>query len=172
MAILAAFRRGKTKAEQWILMSPAMITKGAHGTNWEPFTTRVDRLYGSGRWRRILAARDEQVLTAAEFRAEMVNLLRWQFESDLGYKHTIRIPMSMNNNVEIYDMVFATDHPAGLRIMSHLYAKAAQREPVMRQEAIDAQSGQLPLDMEYSRSLPTWISEPCWDPADSRWWRR
>jgi three-Cys-motif partner protein len=172
MAKLAAFRGGKTKAEQWILWSPAMIVKGVRGTNGNAFADRVDRLYGSGRWRQILEARvDTKSITAPAFRGEMVNLLRWQFEHELGYQHTIRIPMTMKNNTEIYDMVFATDHPAGLKIMSHLYRKAAEREPHMKQEAIDAQSGQGALFPDYTGPIPEWTSEACWDPSQTSWWR-
>ncbi|WP_447924745.1 three-Cys-motif partner protein TcmP [Georgenia muralis] len=170
MAKLAGFKSGKTKAEQWILWSPAMIVKGVHGTKAEEFATRVDRLYGSRRWRQILAARVDRDITARQFRAEMVNLLRWQFEVDLGYRHTIRIPMTMRNGSDLYDMIFATDHPAGLKIMSHLYGKAAEREPRMKQEAIDAQTGQEPLFRGYDGTVPQWKSEPCWDPSERPWW--
>lgn len=170
MAKLAAFRSGKFKAEQWILWSPAMIIKGVTGTNNGSFAGRVDQLYGSDRWRLILAARASGVITASEFRGEMVNLLRWQFEKQLGYRHTIRIPMKMKNGSDLYDMVFATDHPAGLKIMSHLYRKAAEREPRMKQEAIDAQYGRVPLFPYDDESIPEWESEPCWDPAGSVWW--
>lgn len=171
MAKLAGFRTGKTKAEQWILWSPAMIVKGVRGTNCDAFADRVDRLYGSDGWRQILAARSNELITPPQFRAEMVNLLRWQFERDLGYRYTIRIPMTMKNGTEIYDMVFATDHPAGLKIMSHLYRKAAEREPKMRQEAMDAASGQGALFSAYTGQIPEWTSEPCWDPAERAWWR-
>lgn len=172
MEKLARFRKGgKTKAEQWILLSPAMIAKGVSGTKSDVFSGRVDRLYGSGDWRQILAARRSALITAAQFRGEMVNLLRWQFEMSLGYKHTIRIPMTMKNGTDIYDMVFATDHPIGLKIMSHLYRKAAEREPRMRQEAIEAASGQESLFSEYTAPIPEWTSEPCQDPTERAWWR-
>lgn len=171
MCALAAFRKGKTKAEQWILWSPAMIVKGVTGTNKEKFAAQVDRLYGSGDWRRILAARFETAqITGSQFRAEMVNLLRWQFEKQLGYVHTIRIPMKMTNGTDIYDMVFATDHEAGLNIMSHLYKKAAEREPKMKDEALRAQSGQDALFDVAPANVPQWKSEPCWDPTSRAWW--
>lgn len=172
MAKLAGFRSGKYKAEQWILWSPAMIVKGVSGTNGDVFAAKVDDLYGSGRWRQILNARlRERSIEAGEFRREMVNLLRWQFETQLRYRHTIRIPMTMKNNTDLYDMVFATDHEAGLKIMSHLYKKAAEREPKMKQEAIDASSSQGTLFSDYGGPIPEWTSEPCWDPSDSLWWR-
>lgn len=172
MVALAEFRRGKTKAEQWILWSPAMIVKGVRGTNGDAFARRVDRLYGSRRWRQILDARvGANTISASEFRAEMVNLLRWQFETNLGYQHTIRIPMTMKNGAALYDMVFATDHPAGLKIMSHLYKKAAEREPKMREEAIAAQTGQESLFPDLTGPVPEWKSDPCWDPSGRSWWQ-
>lgn len=172
MAKLAGFRTAKFKAEQWILWSPAMIVKGATGTNGAAFADKVDDLYGSGRWRQILDARiSQKSIEPSEFRREMVNLLRWQFETQLGYRYTIRIPMTMKNNTDLYDMVFATDHDAGLKIMSHLYKKAAEREPKMKQEAIDASSPQAALFPDYSGPIPEWTSDPCRDPAESSWWR-
>lgn len=171
MAKLAGFRTSMFKTEQWILCSPAMIIKGATGSHGPAFADRVDQMYGSGQWRAILNARiQEKSLEPAGFRREMVNLLRWQFEQQLGYKHTIRIPMTMKNNTDLYDMVFATDHDAGRKIMSYLYKKATEREPRMRQEAMDAASGQEPLFPDYSGPLPQWRSEPCWDPRESSWW--
>lgn len=101
----------------------------------------------------------------------MVNLLRWQFEKQLGYAHTIRIPMKMANGTDLYDMVFATDHEAGLKIMSYLYQKAAEREPKMKEEALQAQSGQGALfDVAPPAKVPEWKSEPCWDPTLQPWW--
>ena len=50
----------------------------------------------------------------------MVNLQRWRFERDLGYAMTARIPMRMPSGLPIYDMVFATDHPVGNKIMTDL----------------------------------------------------
>ena len=65
----------------------------------------------------------------------MVNLLRWRLEHELGYQLTARIPMRMPSGMPIYDMLFATDHPVGDKIMTHLYRSAAEREPRMRQDA-------------------------------------
>lgn len=168
---LASFRTGNIKAEQWILGSPSMIARGVRGTNKDEFAARVDRLYGSEEWRRILSARfDRDLIDGRQFRAEMVNLLRWQYETRLGYAHTIRIPMKITNGTEIYDMVFATDHAAGLKIMSHLYKRAAEREPKMREEAFQALSGQAALFESDPSGLPEWKNEPCWDPASRPWW--
>jgi three-Cys-motif partner protein len=174
---ISQFRRGKTKAEQWILCSPAMVVKGATGTSNAAFAARVDRFYGSRDWRRIQRARVQERISPSRYRAEMVNLLRWRLETKLGYKHTARIPMRMLNGVDIYDMVFATDHDVGLKIMTHLYEQATAREPRMRQEALEATRQpevwvtDALFDMDpVERPVPKWRSTPTWDPASQSWW--
>jgi three-Cys-motif partner protein len=180
LAKLAAFRTGGRKAELWILMSPAMITKGVAGTNAAAFVARVDALYGNRTWRRIQAARGGSRITPEEYRDEMVNLLRWQLEQELGYAMTARIPMNMPNNMPIYDMVFATDHPVGNKIMTDLYQRAAEREPEMIQEAKararrqrEDKAGKIPLfDMEPDIPIEriTWEPSRSWDPSAQPWW--
>jgi three-Cys-motif partner protein len=178
---LAAFRTGEWKAELWILMSPVMITKGVAGTNGAAFVARVDALYGSRTWRRIQAARGGGRINPEEYRDAMVNLLRWQLEQDLGYGVTARIPMNMPNNMPIYDMVFATDHPVGEKIMTHLYQSAAEREPGMIQEAKararrqrENKAGMVPLfDMDPADIAIdgiAWEPSPSWDPSAQPWW--
>ncbi len=98
---VAAFKSGPRKAELWILMSPAMITKGVAGTNGPAFASRVDGLYGTSDWRRIQAARDRGLISAEDCRDEMVNLLRWRLERELGYQLTARVPMRMPNGMPI-----------------------------------------------------------------------
>lgn len=173
---VSAFRTGKYKTEMWILMSPAMIAKGIKGTNGDAFAQRVDELYGNTEWRRIVAARDHGELQAEEMRDEMVNLFRWQLESTLKYAATARVPMKMMNNTPVYDMVFATDHPAGLRIMSWLYEKAVEREPRMKDEvtvrALNADDGglfEVTGDMLGGTTAQKWENVPTWDPSTAKW---
>jgi three-Cys-motif partner protein len=180
---LAAFRTGVWKTEIWILISPAMITKGVHGTAGDEFMDRVDLLFGTTDWRRIQAARDRGVISAAGYRDEMVNLLRWRLQTTLRYAMTERIPMRMLTGMAIYDMVFATDHWAGQRIMTDLYRSAAKREPGMMAEARQnlrerkrENLGQgvlfeaAPLsDDEVAESLE-WTSIEPWDPTSRPWW--
>jgi hypothetical protein len=102
----------------------------------------------------------------------MVNLQRWRLEQDLGYVMTARIPMRMPSGLPIYDMVFATDHPVGNKIMTDLYRKAPEREPLMRQEAKakakDKRSRDAGLDTLFdlpATSIP--VESLAWDPTDS-----
>lgn len=183
---LASFRKNAKgwKTEIWILMSPTMILKGVRGTNNEAFQARVDQLYGNTDWRRIQRAFDRHVIVAREYRQQMVNLMRFQLENDLGYAYSHRIPMQMHNKLEIYDMVFATDHDVGDRVMQHLYNKAAQREPEMLRQAKLAKaekeielSGQ-PAMFDASEFVVNdanagqvlWSPTPCWNPAEEHWW--
>ncbi len=179
---LAEFRQSRWKVEQWILWSPTFLYRGCAPDNEaaRKYMRRVDRMYGDTVWRQIFQARRERVITATEWRAEMINLLRWRLEQDLGYGHTFRIPMKMVNGTTIYDMVFATDHEAGARIMSHLYKVAADREPQLRAEVQELRKPTLDGDLlaglegwnptPPSDDLPKWRSEPCWDPSTTGWW--
>lgn len=175
---VARFRRGKTKVELWTLLSPAMIVKGIKGSGGDGFARRVDRLYGSDDWRRFIRAQEAGLLDAEGVRREMVNLFRWLLEDRLGYKVTVRVPMRMKNSVAIYDMVFATDHPVGLKIMADLYAKAVQREPQMQAEVRARELNEVggdtlfdvPVDMVQTEAT-TWVNEPAWNPYETDWFR-
>jgi hypothetical protein len=121
------------------------------------------------------------VIAPEDYRDEMVNLLRWQLERMLSYSLTARVPMRMPSGMPIYDMVFATDHPVGDKIMTHLYRRAAEREPGMIQEARarairqrDEKAGRQALfDLDPSlmsiESL-TWEPSPSWAPSSRPWW--
>lgn len=185
---VARFRQNKNgwKTELWMLMSPAMIARGVRGTNSEEFEERVSQLYGGEDWRRVMHALRSRRITADQYRREMVNLMRYRLENDLGYRYTHRIPMTMSTNkMTIFDMVFATDHDAGDRIMRHLYNQAAQREPEMMRRALRAKAdieaekvGQDGLfdvpdhepvaDNKLGQML--WQPEPTWDPTSRSWW--
>lgn len=185
---LARFRENKNgwKTELWILMSPTMIARGVRGTNADEFKHQVSKLYGSDDWLRIVRALHARTITADEYRQEMVNLLRFQLETVLGYRHTHRIPMRMSTNkMTIFDMVFATDHDTGDRIMRHLYNLAAQREPEMMRRAQAAKAekdaekagaiglfGTDELTVKPSDNLGQvlWTPQTTWDPAVRDWW--
>lgn len=184
LAKVAHFRKNKknTKTELWILLSPTMIIKGATGTNSDGFANRVDSLYGENSWRRILTARLQDVISPEDFRVEMVNLFRWNLHNYLGYSITTRIPMKMTNNTTLYDMVFATDHPVGQKIMTQLYRSAAEREPEMNREArargfnVRTEKGiqtalfEITADQLAVSKFPEWEQHDCWDPTQKPWW--
>ena len=183
---VAAFRQNpeNRKTEIWMLMSPTMIARGVRGTNAEAFIERVTRLYGDDDWKRIQAALWRRDITAPEYRAEMVNLMQIKLEYELGYKYSHRIPMQMHNKVTIFDMVFASDHDAGDRIMRHLYNRAARLEPEMMRQAksvkrqkeseargemglVDA--SELAVD-DPNAGQVLWEPTPTWNPHTADWW--
>lgn len=184
LAKVAHFRKNKKniKTELWVLMSPAMIIKGVSGTNADSFANQVDLLYGDNSWRRVLAARQRDVIGPEDFRVEMVNLFRWNLQNILGYAMTARIPMKMTNNTPLYDMVFATDHPVGQKIMTRLYKSAAEREPEMNREArtraINSRTQrtaqfaffEVIADQLSASKFPKWEQHDCWDPTQKSWW--
>lgn len=61
--------------------------------------------------------------------------MRWRLEKTLGYGFTHTLRLTNVNGVPLYDMIFATDHEIGDKIMRSVYQKAAERFPKMRQEA-------------------------------------
>jgi len=176
--------KGGWKTELWMLVSPTMIAREARRS--EEFCQRVSNLYGGNDWLRILRALDARKIKAEGYRQEMVNLMRFQLETVLGYHYTHRIPMTMSTNkMTIFDMVFATDHDAGDKIMRHLYNKAAQREPEMMRQAQVAKAekdaeaagmiglfdvGELRVEPSDILGQVLWTPEPTWDPTSRDWW--
>src|SRR4051812_8551309 len=60
----------------------------------------------------------------------------------IGYSTTHPLELTNTKAGPLYHMVFATDHPAGTKIMSSLYTRASKEIPAMRQEARDRATGQ------------------------------
>lgn len=177
--------QARTKPELWLLMSPTMVAKGVsiRGTNSAAFRERVTRLYGTSNWLNCQDARESGVITADQYRDEMTNLMRFRLEKELGYRFTQRIPMKMENGTTIYDMIFASDHEVGDKIMRHLYKKAAEREPAMQREARrfakmerENKAGTMGLFALPAAAEPPvdgailWRPKPCWNPAEAEWW--
>jgi hypothetical protein len=61
--------------------------------------------------------------------------MRWRLEHDLGYKTTLEFQVTNTSGSGIFDMIFATDHWAGEKIMTDLYSAAADRQPALRLKA-------------------------------------
>jgi three-Cys-motif partner protein len=140
---LAAFKRARRdgtryKVELWLLLAHGMLPRGLSAdnyTSWEAFVARVDAMYGSHDWAPIYSAWTDAVLSPADFRSELVNLMRWRLERVLGYNSTHTFEMKNTNGSPIYTMIFATDNAAGDRIMRFIYGKAAEKRPQMQGEA-------------------------------------
>ncbi len=132
-------KRSNYKVELWLLFAHAMLPRGLAAESYESFdafATRLDRMYGSPDWVPMYEAWTNGRLDPTDFRDELLNLMRWRLEKELGYGRTHAFEMKNTKGVPIYSMVFATDNAAGDKIMSDLYAKAAEREPKMRAETL------------------------------------
>lgn len=136
-----------TKVEIWMLLStpgimrtlaldPAKLT----GVDID----RATRLFGTDGWLSIYDARRGRRISASRARAEYMNLMRWQLQEVLGYRHTHGIALHNERGTPMYDMVFATDHDAGNRIMASLYRDAYRQYPQMRQKVAEERRDRAP----------------------------
>lgn len=131
-------RAGKPKTELWLLCASGLLPRGLRFRTEEIDTTVVGQMssmFGTDIWTDALHAARENLLTGAGFRAELTNLMRWRLERDLGYKTTLVFQVTNTTGRDIFDMIFATDHWAGEKIMTGLYSKAVRRQPALRQKA-------------------------------------
>lgn len=136
---ISRFRRGKTKAEMWILFGSSFLPRGLE-INQDlmnaAFADRITAMFGTEQWVPIIAAQRDGYLQPAEARFELVNLMRWRLETDLGYRKSHTFTMKNTGGQEIYQMIFTSDHEAGDRIMQHLYGKAVEDHESMRRDAL------------------------------------
>ncbi len=131
-------RADKWKTELWLLCASGLLPRGLRFRKDEVDTSVADRItsmFGTEIWTVALQAARENRLTGAAFRAELTNLMRWRLEQDLHYKTTQVFKVTNTSGTGIFDMIFATDHWAGEKIMNDLYSKAASRQPGLRKKA-------------------------------------
>ena len=86
-------------------------------------------MFGCDEWRPILTDRQAGILDAEATRDELTNLMRWRLETALGYQFTHTLRLTNLQGTPLYDMIFATDHEVGDKIMSDVYRGAAARFP-------------------------------------------
>ena len=137
---LARFKRpDKWKAELWLLCASGLLPRGLRLRTGKLDTAVADQMtamFGTDVWLGALTMAREGRLTGSQFRAELTNLMRWRLETVLGYKTTMVFKVTNTGGSEIFDMIFATDHPVGEKIMKDIYSKAMQRQPDLRQRAL------------------------------------
>lgn len=141
---LASFKvRSRYKTEMWILFPVGMFTRllPTDGAARSVDKDRITGMFGTRAWSAIYDARLSKHLTPGDAREEYLNLMRWRLENELGYEWTHPFEVKSLRGHPLYHLVFATDSPAGNRIMSDLYGRAAAEFPDMRQEAIDRIDG-------------------------------
>ncbi|HEX8083442.1 MAG TPA: three-Cys-motif partner protein TcmP [Solirubrobacteraceae bacterium] len=163
LEMLAAHKRGsKYKTELWLLFaSPALMrVLGLRTPITADAASQITRLFGTTGWQPIHDLRRTGQVSAEEARNEFVNLMRWRLENDLGYVRTHALHLKSDRGVPLYHMIFATDNPAGDRIMSAIYAAAARGIPDMAREAREHRPGaQLSLGLESDEPI-SYVYEP------------
>jgi three-Cys-motif partner protein len=144
---LADHRTGPHKVELWMLFptSGLLRTLSLRSEPSVADVARATRLFGSDQWRAVFEARRKNSIDGGQARAAYLNLMRWRLEKVLGYAQTHPLEIRNLQGGPIYDMIFATDHHAGTSIMSHLYSRASEEIPAMRQAARDEMAGVLRL---------------------------
>lgn len=152
---LARFRAGARKTELWLLFAPSMLPRGLASEDSdaaERFRQRIDAMFGTPDWRSLHDDCKAGDITPADLRADLVNLMRWRLETELGYAVTHTFEMKNTHGVPLYEMIFATDDKTGNKIMRSIYEKAALVRPKMKAQALakrqadkDEKSGMLGL---------------------------
>jgi three-Cys-motif partner protein len=130
-------RAGKPKTELWLLCASGLLPRGLKIRQDidSQVANRISTTFGTDTWIDALNATRGNLLTAAEFRAELTNLMRWRLERDLGYRKTRVFSVTNTSGTEIFDMIFATDHDVGDKIMASMNKKAVREQPMRRLRA-------------------------------------
>lgn len=137
---LAQFKHkdSRTKAEMLILLPHTSIPRLA---GWDHamgvdgrLSAKVTMLFGSESWKAIDERRQSASLTASKARGLYLLLFRHLLERRLGYRKTLTIEMGNERGNPVYVLVFATDHPAGDRIMSSVFEQARKQSAEYRAE--------------------------------------
>ena len=159
----------KFKVELWMLFSAAGLMRIAGTTPQAAAVGAEDILsaiFGGQGWAPIVDARRRDAITGTDAREAFVNLMRWQLEKELGYSATHALEVKNAHGTSVYHMIFATDHPAGDRIIRDLYRKAARALPDMAEEARRFKVGLMSLFDMPAGDAPDYVHEPPSHPAD------
>lgn len=121
---VSRFRRGKTKVELLILLA---THTGFLRLLWEEVpewaAEKMDRLYGTERWRAIHRDRRNDVISTDEATSRYVRLYAEQLQQQLGYEHVLdrEIRQGGRQGRLGYFLLFASDHTGGQQIMTHCF---------------------------------------------------
>lgn len=135
---ISRFRRGATKAEMWILFGTSFYQRGLNVK--KPmmdarYGEEMTAMFGTEDWVPIIQARRQGALTPGGAREELLNLMRWRLQDELGYRFSYSLTMINTNGHDLYDMIFVSDHQAGEKIMRHLYGKAKGEQGELLRQA-------------------------------------
>jgi len=127
LKFLAEWRRNERgfKVELWLYFGDGLLPRGlTMAEQPDPaYGAKVDAMFGTDQWRELWDARHDRVIDGAQFRAELVNLMRWRLEHELGYRTTIPLEFTNTSNHPIYTVIFATSNDTGEKIMADVFAK-------------------------------------------------
>ena len=98
----------------------------------EELSSAVTAFYGTQDWRHIHSRRTRDGLGADDARTLYTELFRYRIQQVLGYRRTLTIEMGNERGAPVYVLVFCTDHDAGVRIMSSVFAEAREQSAVSR----------------------------------------
>jgi three-Cys-motif partner protein len=113
------------KVELWLYFGHGLLPRGLK-LDERPnpaYATKVDAMFGTDQWRELWDARYDNVIDGAQFRAELVNLMRWRLERELGYRTTIPLEFTNTTGHPIYTVIFATSNDTGEKIRADVFAK-------------------------------------------------
>ena len=113
------------KVELWLYFGHGLLPRGlTMAEQPDPaYAAKVDAMFGTDQWRGLWDARHDDVIDAAQFRAELVNLMRWRLERELGYRTTVPLEFTNTSGHPIYTVIFATSNDTGEKIMADVFAK-------------------------------------------------
>lgn len=145
---LASWRQDpkRRKVELWILLPDPAISRvlGLRGNRGRGVQAKLNTMYGCRDWEAIYRLRNIGAFTAAQARAEYVNLYRWRIEHELGYGWTHALQLENDSGSPVYTMIYATDDKTGNKIMQDVYNTALVREiPELRSRSIAARTAHL-----------------------------
>lgn len=144
------------KTELWLYFGDSFIPRGLGSKvpgEADRIAEQVDRMYGNPNWRYIRQARTEEIINGRTLKAELVNLMRWQLENELGYAVTVPLQFINERGGDLYTVIFATDHPVGEKIMRHIFKSSTgaldrmvklrkARDVIERTDRLGAATGQ------------------------------
>lgn len=169
LSAIASFKhpQARYKAEMLILLSHTTVPRlagwdAAKGLD-ESLSADVTAFFGSDIWKSIFRKRHDGQLTAPEARKLYTDFFRYRLEEVLGYERTLTIEMGNERGAPVYVLVFATDHPAGDRIMASIFKKAREQSAEYRAD-VAGRRGRQERESAGTPSLFDAVGEPLSEP--------
>ena len=112
-------------------------------------------------WRNVIRFRNGGAIAATEARRRFAYIY-WKGLKNLGYKYVLSPKLLRRpDGHPLYCLFFASDHPAGERIMKHVFSKSRETDP---------SPGQLQMEMDLGLDVLAPIFDDSWDFNDGEDW--